>query len=86
MHPGERNINATVVDDGDATSDPVTVSVTVNERNDPLEINLGVGFGQPDAIFFTEEANHISIVTYGFRFAIRDEDSSGASKATISLR
>lgn len=87
MQPGHRTILATAKDTDDASSDSVNVTVTVDERNDPPEINLGVGFGQPDAISFTEaDTAYTSIVTFGFRFALRDEDSTMISKATISLR
>ncbi|XP_065846387.1 uncharacterized protein [Oscarella lobularis] len=83
---GLRDFNITVADDEPRNSSGVSVRVTVKDRNDPPEINLGAGYGVSDAITFHEEHTGIDFVTKPYLIEFRDEETTRLSKATITLR
>eukprot|EP00118_Oscarella_pearsei_P001166 m.6762 g.6762 ORF g.6762 m.6762 type:complete len:1095 (+) comp16823_c0_seq1:241-3525(+) len=83
---GIRTVTFRAADEQGSNSDNVTVAITVKDRNDAPEINLGQGYGISDEVIFEEQGNPINFLTEPYRMEFKDEETSTLSMATVTLR
>ncbi|XP_062508295.1 uncharacterized protein LOC134184578 [Corticium candelabrum] len=84
---GQRFVTFILADDQGAVSGPIIIRITVLERNDEPDVDLGGGAGVIDTVTFNDGDNvGVELVSHPHRLRIMLPDSAAISKITVELR